>query len=151
MHWLRRNSEVLDAIGSFLTVFIAVAAIVAVKWQIDATDQTERQQSARDIYREHLALAIQYPTIALVDYCDLPDEPSRLAYSAYAEHFFYTAEQLIELGDHWKHTISESLGEQESYLCSRNKWDDYPEDILTLIRAVQEERCSAIVACAVAE
>jgi hypothetical protein len=151
MNWLRRNSEVLEAIGSIMTVFVALAALIAVKWQIDAADQTQREQSARDIYREHLSLGMQYPQIVLQDYCDLESEKDRLAYSAYVEHFLYTAEQLVVLGSDWKETIREALGEQASYICSRKVWTDYPAEIMTLITSVQAAKCTAVVVCAVDE
>jgi hypothetical protein len=58
MEYLNRNSGAIQAVSALLTVVLAAGALVGVKWQIDAADQIQRAQSARDIYREYLNMAI---------------------------------------------------------------------------------------------
>lgn len=149
MRWLRENTDALQALGAILTVVFAVVALLAIKWQIDASNQLQKEQSARDMYREHLSLAIAHPRVAYTDYCELKDAKERLAHEAFVEHFLYTAEQLTALGEHWQHTVKSALQEHESYLCSRSEWDDYPADLTLLIQSVRTDKCRAIVTCAV--
>jgi len=149
MSWLKENTDALQALGAILTVAFAVVALLAIKWQIDASDQLQKEQSARDMYREHLSLAIAHPKVAYTDYCELKAGKERLAHEAFVEHFLYTAEQLTTLGAHWQHTVKSVLEEHVSYLCSRSEWDDYPADIMVLIQNVRTEECRAIRTCAV--
>ncbi len=149
MNWLKENTDALQALGAILTVVFAVVALAAIKLQIDASDKLQREQSARDMYREHLSLAIQNPTLAYADYCDLDTEKERLTYEAYLEHFLYTAEQLAALGAHWQHTIKSYLEAHGSYVCSRTAWDDYPADLTSLITQVRSTQCRAVRVCAV--
>lgn len=149
MHWLKENTDALQALGAILTIVFAVVALVAIKWQIDASDQLQKEQSARDMYREHLSLAIQHPKIAYTDYCELKAGKERLAHEAFVEHFLYTAEQLTALGAHWQHTVNAVLEEHSSYLCSRSEWGDYPADLTKLIQSVRTDKCRAIRTCPV--
>ena len=151
MRWLKENSEALEALGAIFTIVFAVIALIAIKLQIDASDQTQREQSARDIYREHLARAVQYADIAHAEYCELEDASERLTYSAFVEHFLYTAEQVTTLGTHWQRTIKDVLEEHASYLCSRKDWEDYPDDLTSLMRRVQAEECDTATICPVDE
>jgi len=62
---------------------VAVAALVGIKLQLDATDHLQRTQIARDAYRAHLALATTHPDFARpADGCALIDivaiEPLRI-------------------------------------------------------------------------
>ncbi len=147
MNWLKENTDALQALGAILTVVFAVVALAAIKLQIDASDQLQKEQSARDMYREHLSLAIQNPTLAYANYCELETEKDELTYEAYLEHFLYTAEQLSSLGAHWQHTIKSYLESHKSYVCSRQKWDDYPADLTALIMEVRATQCRAVRVC----
>ena len=149
MNWLKENTDALQALGAILTVVFAIVALAAIKLQIDASDQLQREQSARDMYREHLSLAIQNPTLAYANYCDLKTEKERLTYEAYLEHFLYTAEQLAALGAHWRLTIKSYLEAHHSYVCSRTEWDDYPADLTALITQVRSTQCRAVRVCSV--
>lgn len=149
MNWLKENTDALQALGAILTVIFAIVALAAIKLQIDASEQLQKEQSARDMYREHLSLAIQNPTLAYADYCALDNEKERLTYEAYIEHFLYTAEQLAALGTHWQHTIRSYLEAHQSYVCSRTTWDDYPVDLTVLIAQVRTAQCRAVRVCAV--
>ncbi|MEM1301574.1 MAG: hypothetical protein AAGH17_03245, partial [Pseudomonadota bacterium] len=58
MAWLKRNAEALQAIGALLTAAVAIAALVGVKWQLDAAERISQAQSAREIYRDFVALSL---------------------------------------------------------------------------------------------
>jgi len=64
MSWLKRNAGSVEAIAASVTVMVAVAALVGIKWQLDGAEQLQAAQSARDAYRAHLALAATIPDFA---------------------------------------------------------------------------------------
>ncbi len=61
--WLEQHAKALQALGVIVTMLAAVAALVGIKVQIDASARQAREQSARDIYREYLNLSIARPGI----------------------------------------------------------------------------------------
>ena len=75
--WLESNSRALQALAGLITALLALLALIGVKWQIDASFDSQREQSARDIYREFLNLSISNPEFADPDYCALKASPKR--------------------------------------------------------------------------
>ena len=67
--WLRRNAEPLGAIGAIATAFAALSALIIIPVQIAETDRIQRDQTAREIYREFLNLTVQKPELAQADFC----------------------------------------------------------------------------------
>ena len=59
--WLDSRAKAIQALGVIVTMFAALAAVIGVKLQIDANARQQREQSAREIYREYLALSIARP------------------------------------------------------------------------------------------
>ena len=62
--WLKRNSAALEAIGAIATAFAALVALMIVPYQIHQADRIQRDQTAREIYREFLNLSVQKPELA---------------------------------------------------------------------------------------
>ena len=117
-NWLTRNAEALGALGAIATAFAALTALVVIPYQVGQADRIQRDQTAREIYREFLNLTVQKPELANADYCTLKDETHRTAYSAYVEYLLYTAEQMIDTSDEWQKPMENYLAEHKSYLCS---------------------------------
>lgn len=116
-NWLRRNTEPLAALGGIATAFAALSALVIIPYQISQTDLIQRDQTAREIYREFLNLTVQKPELAQADYCSLKDTAQITAYGAYVEYLLYTAEQMIETSPDWRAPMASYLGEHMEYLC----------------------------------
>ena len=68
MNWLSRNSSALQALAAVFTVLIAVVALIGVKVQVDASYRVQREQSAKEIYRELLNLSIANPDLTEPNY-----------------------------------------------------------------------------------
>ena len=93
--WLRRNAEPLGAIGAIATAFAALSALIIIPVQLAETDRIQRDQTAREIYREFLNLTVQKPELAQADFCTMSDPKEIAAYGAYVEYALYTAEQMV--------------------------------------------------------
>ena len=78
--------------------------------QIDASARQQREQSARDIYREYLNLSIfQNPNFSNPDYCAIEGTANEGAYEDYVEYLLYTSEQVLAAMPDWEPTLSARL------------------------------------------
>ena len=143
--WLRRNAELLGAIGAIATAFAAISALIVIPIQITEADRIQRDQTAREIYREFLNLTIQKPELAQADYCAMTDQNQRTAYGAYVEYLLYTAEQMVDSSDHWKVPMTGYLDDHKAYLCSPDGIGAQPDlgDLLDEmgISCTPQDRC----------
>jgi hypothetical protein len=133
LDWLRRNSEALEALGGIATAFAAITALVVIPYQVAQSDRIQRDQTAREIYREFLNLTVQKPELANADYCQLKDENQTTAYAAYVEYLIYTAEQMIDTSPEWRTPMASYLQDHMAYLCSEESWDAQSPDIKDLV------------------
>ncbi|MBL9052796.1 MAG: hypothetical protein JNN02_03610 [Tabrizicola sp.] len=133
LDWLKRNSEALEALGGIATAFAALTALVVIPYQVSQSDRIQRDQTAREIYREFLNLTVQKPDLANADYCALNDENQKTAYTAYVEYLIYTAEQMIDTSPDWRAPMASYLGDHMAYLCTQSVWDAQSPDVRDLI------------------
>lgn len=116
---LTRHAQAIQSAGALVTAAAAVAAVFFVPWQIAANDRTNREQAAREIYREFLSISIQRPELASQDFCTLADPVQRAAHESYVDYLLYTAEQVLELNAaDWEDAIGARLLSHQSYLCT---------------------------------
>jgi hypothetical protein len=123
LDWLRRNSEALEAVGGIATAFAALTALFIIPYQVAQSDRIQRDQTAREIYREFLNLTVQKPDLANADYCALTDAGQKTAYTAYVEYLVYTAEQMIDTSPDWRAPMASYLDDHMAYLCSPDAGD----------------------------
>lgn len=116
--WLTRNSEALQAAGAIVTALAALTALIVIPYQIRQADRIQRDQTAREIYREFLNLTVQKPELAHTDYCALQDPDRIAAYTAYADYMLYTADQMVRTSPTWRGTMASYLKPHMAYLCS---------------------------------
>lgn len=145
---LDRHAGAIQALGAMLTVTIALGALVGVKMQINATERVQREQSARDIYREYLNLPISRPEFSNPDYCALLDTPQEAAYENYVEYFLYTAEQAVAADPDWEPVFADGLKAHADYMCSVNDWSGYSDDVQGLITKFKAHGCTTRRECA---
>ena len=125
--WLTRNSDALGAVGAIATAFAALTALVVIPYQVAQADRIQRDQTAREIYREFLNLTVQKPELATARYCEISDDRLATAYSAYVEYLIYTAEQMIDTSEAWRRPMANYLEQHKSYLCSDAMREGDPE------------------------
>mgnify|MGYP000851750510 FL=1 len=132
-NWLTRNAEPLQALGAIATAFAALTALVVIPYQVAQADRIQRDQTAREIYREFLSLTVQKPELATADYCALKDTNQTAAYSAYVEYLLYTSEQMIDTSPEWRGPMASYLQDHMAYLCSEGVWNAQSPDIKDLL------------------
>jgi len=111
MGWWSKHAESIEAFAAMVTACVAIAALIGAKIQLDHNDLIQRQQSARDAYRAHLALAASQPQFARpADACTLFQSPDGGAYAAHVDHLLYSAEQMLTVEDGWSVTFLDQLG-----------------------------------------
>ncbi len=132
-NWLTRNAEALEAVGAIATAFAALTALVVIPYQVTQADRIQRDQTAREIYREFLNLTVQKPELANADYCALTDANQTTAYAAYVEYLLYTSEQMIDTSPEWRAPMASYLEDHMAYLCSEGVWDAQSPDIKDLV------------------
>jgi hypothetical protein len=143
--WLESHAKALQAMGAIVTMFAAVAALVGVKVQIDASARQQREQSARDIYREYLNLSISKPEFSNPDYCAITGTANEGAYEDYVEYLLYTSEQVLAAMPDWEPTLSARLTPHKELLCSDTSWiGDVPE-VQGMIQRFRAKQCKAFV------
>jgi hypothetical protein len=115
--WLKRNSGALEASGGIAAAFAPLTALLVIPHQTAQADRIQRDQVAREIYREFLNLTVQKPDLANSDYCALADEGQKAAYAVYVEYLIHTAEQMIDTLPDWRAPMASYLGDHMAYLC----------------------------------
>jgi uncharacterized protein (DUF736 family) len=147
MEFFNRNAGAMQAIAAMLTVLLALAALIGVKMQIDAADKIQRAQSARDIYREYLNLAINKPEFANPDYCKIAGTTQEAGYEHFVEYMLYTAEQTISVDANWADTFTQSFQNHKQYICSLDDPSAYAETVATLVATFRDANCKAVQPC----
>lgn len=147
MEFLNRNAGAVQAFAAIITVVLALAALIGVKIQIDAADSIQRAQSARDIYREYLSLAINKPEFAKPDYCKLTGTPQESGYEHFVEYMLYTAEQTISVDPGWADSFMHDFNEHRQYICMINDDAGYSDAVFGLVKTFQEATCKTVQPC----
>ncbi len=141
-NWLAKNGNAVQAIASVVTVLIALAALIGVKFQIDAAARAQQEQSARDIYREFLTLSISRPEFAEPEYCAIKGSAQESAYRNYVDYLLYTSEQILSVSPDWEGALADHLSAHAQYLCSVEDWSGYPEMVTAMITRSRAKLCA---------
>ena len=148
MKWLSQHAATVEAGAAAIMALIALAALIGVKYQLDATDSLQRSQSARDAYRSHLALATTKSEFAKPhDACELASGENAGAYTAFVDHLLYSAEQMLQVEPGWEATFKEALVPHAPYMCSANAPTGSTIEMLEFLKEFKKSSCKVDVAC----
>lgn len=148
MSWLARHATAIQTASAALTAIVAIAALIGIKVQLDASDQVQRAQSAREAFRSHLALATGLPAFAApADGCALVASDQGGAYVAFVDHLLYSAEQMLDVQDGWETSFLEELSPHAAYLCSAGAPQGDTEEIADLLAQFRDTTCAAQAIC----
>jgi hypothetical protein len=139
--WLEFNAKALQAAAAIITMLAAVAALAGVKVQIDANARQQREQSARDIYREYLNLSISKPELSHPDYCAIRGTTGEDAYEDYVEYMLYTDEQILKALPDWETTLQDRLMPHRELLCSESDWTAEATEVKKLVSNFRSKQC----------
>jgi hypothetical protein len=144
LKWLNKNAKALQSLGVIFTAIMAIVALVGIKYQVDASARLQREQSARDIYREFLNLSISRPELADPDYCAIKESPQASAYFNYVDYLLYTSEQMLAASPDWEPTLNDHLAQHSSYLCAMPETSDYPSDVSAMLDRFRAKTCKQL-------
>lgn len=145
--WFNRNGDGLQAIAGLLTVAVALLAIGGVWWQVGETGRQQREQSARDIYREFLALSVANPAFAQPDHCMLRESTRAAAYDDFVGYMLYMSEQVLEASPDWQPVIDDLFDRHAAAICSIDNTELYSPAIAGLIGDFRNLRCAGLSDC----
>jgi hypothetical protein len=145
-NWLTGNAEPLQAVGAIATAFAALTALVVIPYQVAQADRIQRDQTAREIYREFLNLTVQRPELATANYCALTAPREQTAYAAYVDYLLYAAEQMIDTSPDWRAPMAGYLKDHMAYLCAEGILDAQSPGIADLMADLALS-CKAQPAC----
>ena len=134
-NWFRKNAQALGALFS-------AAALFGILFQVYAADKAQRAQSARDIYREFVALTINKPELASFQWNPDAPEKDRIAYEAYVEYLLYTSEQVIAASPEWQATMIGWFENHATYLCTFTELGGYTPQVQMLITDIKAKGCN---------
>ena len=143
--WLETRAKALQALAAIVTIIAAVAALVGVKVQIDANARQQREQSARDIYREYLNLSISKSEFSNPVYCTIQGTANEGAYEDYVEYLLYTSEQVLTAMPDWEPTLSARLVPHKELLCSEADWSEETPAVRGMIQRFRARQCKGFV------
>jgi hypothetical protein len=146
MKWLDQHHGAIQALAGLLTFCVAIAALIGVKVQIDAAERTQREQSARDIYREFLNLSIAQPDLAKPNYCAIIEPKQRVAYENYVTYMLYASEQILDALPDWEATINGHLTNHRDILCSERGWAGDTPEMKAVLGGFRARQCKGYVA-----
>lgn len=148
MNWWSRNAGAIEALAATITAIVAVIALVGVKYQLDAADDLQRSQSARDAYRSHLALASTQSEFAKPsDACVLISGPDAGAYMAFVDHLLYSAEQMLDVEEGWNATFAEALAPHAAYMCSKGAPSWSTSEMASFLETFESNYCVKSIGC----
>lgn len=148
MSWFSRSATSIVAAASLCTALVAVAALIGVKVQLDEADRLQKEQSAREAYRSHLALAATLPGFAEPgDTCAVFTSDQAGAYAAFVDHLLYSAEQMLAVSEGWEPTFMVQLESHQDYICSDAGPVGETLETAELLARFKAENCVATPSC----
>lgn len=148
MNWLSKHAQALQALGALMTVLIAIAALIGVKWQIDSAARIAQAQTAREFYRDYVALSLAQPKFANPAACPEFSNDETTSYEYYVEYLLYTAEQVIEADPDWAGTFESEFESHLSYICTITDGAGYTPAVAALIAGIRQDACRSRPDCA---
>jgi hypothetical protein len=144
--WLDQNAQPLQGLGTIITAMAALIAVIVVPIQIGAADRIQREQTAREIYREFLNLTVNKPEVAAADYCALKEAKDIAGYEAYVEYLLYTAEQMISTDEAWRAPMSAYMADHMGYICTQTDWQTQSAPVVAIIEELRKN-CKVETVC----
>ena len=148
MNWFSKNAGAIEAAAAIATAILALVALIGVKYQLDAADDVQRAQSAREAYRSHLTLGVAHPEYALPeDACGLLNGRQAGSYGSFVDHLLYSAEQMLEVEPGWETTFTEALEPHAAYVCTAESSVGSTERMKVFLDGFREKNCKSSPKC----
>ncbi len=121
MTWVWDSAEKLGAFAELLLSITALVALLFAYLQIRTAQQSQREATTKEIYRDYLKLAVEYPELAS------PDERGQKILQDYKYRWFVAVmlnacEEIIEVFQNdeiWREVVLSEMECHEDYLHSK--------------------------------
>lgn len=148
MSWLDRHATAIGAASALITALVAVGALIGVSVQLSEADRVAKEATAREAYRNHLALAVATPAFAApTDACAILASDTGAAYQAFVDHLLYAAEQMLEVEDGWDMTFGDQLANHRIFICSHDGPKGETDKVANLLNRFRSEQCNSVIQC----
>lgn len=148
MIWISKNAVSIQAVAAVITAVVALVALIGINYQLDAADEVQRAQSAREAYRSHLALGVANQDYASPsNACDLLNGSRSGSYTSFVDHLLYSAEQMLEVESGWEPTFSDALAPHAAYICTADSSGGNSERMNEFLSQFRKDNCTTSNQC----
>ena len=123
MHILGNVPEMVTAIAAAITAVVAILAILEAKRQINASNRSQKEATAIEVYSGYLKLAIDHPEESRRDKYKQEERVSVIApkYDAFVTYLLFAAEEVLDLvpdDKAWRHALKLDLSHHKEFFRS---------------------------------
>jgi hypothetical protein len=124
---------------------VAIFALGAIYWQVQFNFRLSRENTADEIYRAYLKMAVQYPQLAYPeDHAAISamTREEKARYGWFVSYLLYTCEQIMGSfpdDPEWQRACAEQIGYHASYMCTtvmKDEIGNYGAPLRALIEKV---------------
>ena len=145
MDILGNVSEIVIAVSTVATAVVAILAIRVAKRQINASNRSQREATAIEIYSGYLKLAIDHPEESRRDKYNPEERVSVIAtkYDAFVTYLLFAAEEVLNLvpdDQEWRHALKVDLSHHKEFFRSdaykKEDFESYIPPLRDLIKEI---------------
>jgi hypothetical protein len=131
---------------------VAIGALGAIYWQVQFNSRLARENTAHEIYRAYLQMAVQHPSLAY------PESAAAVAamkreekarYGWFVAYLLYTCEQLLisfPNDEGWLRTCKEQIAYHAPYICTtviKDELPSYDAELQSLLQQIAKSSSAA--------
>jgi len=139
-------------VAQIASAAVAIAALGAIYWQVQFNFRLARENTAHEIYRAYLQMAVQYPSLAYPESAAAVaamKREDRARYGWFVSYLLYTCEQLLvsvpnDAG--WLRSCKEQIAYHAPYICTsviKDELANYDARLQSLIQQVAKSSSAA--------
>ncbi len=135
----------VTAIAAAVTAVVAIYAVCVAKRQINASNRSQKEATAIEVYSGYLKLAIDHPEESRRDKCKLEERVSVSApkYDAFVTYLLFAAEEVLNLvpdDQEWRRALKIDLSHHKEFFRSdaykKEDFESYIPPLRDLIKEI---------------
>jgi hypothetical protein len=110
-----------DHQGFIAFIAVVIAAVLAIR-QLRSSEKSQKEATAKEIFKEYLLIAFEHPAFSVMDSSVLKVKPDGLEFERYkwfVSYMLFACEEILDLfpnSKEWTETIERNLGYHKNYL-----------------------------------
>lgn len=150
MSWLVNNIEIFTGIAEIVTAVVALSALFIAITQLRQNKANQRESTAKEIYKEYLKMAVEYPrhaypTKEFIENIRGKEEFDR--YTWFVSYMLFACDEILTLSKErklWRKVVKEQLWFHISYLSSPDFYqtaelEGYGHEMNTLVIEMKQK------------